>query len=713
MNRITIDPGIHIWLLAGTVEELRNHGVAVPSRVDEIMQRSLPMVNVPRFLNGEFRGLRTEAVGLLEALEVPDELAGVHYDKLVHEGLDDVSSSLRVKTTHFLEDRILGVGLKSYPFVVDWNRNGKKDLMVGDHDGFIYLYENIGTDDAPVLGDAKRLQCDDRNIDFKSFANPKISIAKFCGDDREFMVLGNYGGKIPIYPNRGGAGPYRFSLKDMFWARTEAGPIDLGNYVYPQTFDWNGNGLHDLVVGTIEGPIYLFLNTGNRQEPVFDDKVPIEGIETLMYPHPTFADMNGNGLPDLLLGHREGTVLLYENVGAPGQPEFESRGPLSKEDGKPVEVFLLSHQCATDWNNDGRIDLLVGNDSGQVVLFRNVGTPARPVYDDGEMLKDNGGELISGVHPITSYVDWDGDGDLDLVVGHQEQVIRLFRNSGSRTEPRFDGFEELNEIVCDRKTLAARDPATAPYWDNEALLFNTEYLGNLAPSFVDWDGSGRPDLLLGNYAGLVYRFKRAAGRGDARFEPGEPLFCGGAPMRVAGFSTPIAVDWNNNGRLDIVCGDFLGRIHVYLNSGQGRDPVFDKHFMIRIDGQPVRIAARSIVEVADVDGDGRKDILVGHRWGGVFALLNKGTDAVPVFEKVERPVDESTEVWEQLYGSTRYGPGQEEAREVFPGLKNPHPLHTLETSCPRVLDWDGDGEAEWLVSQRYGRVFVVRPIGAR
>jgi len=606
------------WGFAAIVEEFRNAGIEIPDDIQRAKDEFLIKINIKRYVRDEYPARRDQVVKFLESVAVPDHLP----DRFTKAGslrfMTEPSDAMRVSIDRYLEDNILGVGLKSYPYVVDWDGVGGKDLLVGDHDGILYLFRNVGKAGQPMFGRGERVKCAVTGADFMAHANPKITIARFCSDGKEFMVLGNYGGTMPIFENRKKSAGYEFTLPEVDHIRSKEGIIDLGNYVYPEAFDWNNDGFPDLIVGTIEGTIYLILNTGNTKSPVFEDPVPIEGIETLMYPHPTMVDWDGDGLTDMLLGHREGTVLFYKNVGEPGKPEFESRGPVLKENGEPVEVYMLSHQCPVSWNDDGIYDLLVGNDSGQVIWFKNIGIPNNPVFSEGEILKDEGGELICGVHPVITFTDWDSDGNLDILVGHQEETLRLFINENGI----FDQFQELTDIKYTRKNNE-NDDEIGRLWKDEGLYFSREYLGNLAPVMVDWDNSGLSDLVMGNYTGLLFHYRNIGEKGNPRFEQGRLLKIEGKPIRVAGFSTPIAVDWNNDGKIDIVCGDLLGRVHLFLNSSDGRGPLFERHAIVEINGEPAQFGPRSIVEVADIDGDGGNEWVISQRYGRI-CIFKKG-----------------------------------------------------------------------------------------
>ena len=699
-TRVTID---HLWLIAGMVEELRSFGADIPAEADDIVTESLLRINFAPYLNGIYPKRRARLIEIIESLDLPDGVPRSYRPE------DRFTSNPRLKpftTQHMLEDRVLGVGLKSYPYVIDADGDGRKDLLVGDHDGFIYLFINRGTNAAPAFTRGERLRAVDTGSPLIVQPNPKMTFGDLTGRGGPDLVLGNYGGRVAFLPNRADDGSLAYAMADATFLRTAKGEIDVGNYAYPELVDLRGDGVPDLVVGNIDGEILLFRNACRDGDPRFEAPVEVPGIEPLMYPCASFADWNGDGRLDLVLGHRDGTVWLYANVGTPDDPRFERVDEARHLDGRAVDVGLLSHPVAVDWDEDGLVDLVVGNDPGQVQVFINVGTSDAPRFADPLTLRDDGGELIMGVHSVFAMTDFNGDGRLDLLVGHETDRLRLFPNVGTATKPAFDDYTDLDDIAVAVDALAADDPDQQRFWALRGLEFDTEYLGNLAPCPVDWFDRGRNDLLIGHYSGLVYLFENVGTRTAPRYAPGRPLRRNGQLLRVAGFSTPVVCDWNNDGRLDVICGDLLGRVHVFLNTG-GDATDLAGHEMVHIDGEPVMLGPRSIVEVADLDGDGRKDVLVGNRWGDVYALMNVGTDSEPAFDAIEKVRDRSA-LWRQLYDGCQHAlhDGLKKLYDDLPGGDEPAPMNVVETSCPRVVDYDADGRREVLMSHRYGRVFV-------
>lgn len=699
-----------IWRVAGVVEEMRNAGAAIPDEAERIIDEALRKRNFSVYVRGEWPAKRDRLRELLEALPVPSAAEAVYRDPR-EKILRQESKLPPFRASNFLTDRLLGVGLKSYPYVVDFDANGTQDLLVGDHDGLIYVYLNEGSNAQPKFGKAFKLLAADTQRPLIVQPNPKLSFGDLTGDGAMDLLVGNYGGKVGFLTNLSQTGGWEFAVKNVRFLQTASGPIDVGFYAYPQLHDWNDDGALDAVIGNIDGELRVYRNDTVRGhgKVVFTEAGQIEGIEKLMYPYPIFHDWNADGRDDLILGHREGTLLIYLND-APKErpPKFISAGVAAHADGSPVDAGVLSHPFIADFNDDGKFDLVVGNDPGQILVFYNVGAAGRPVFGPAVQLHDGGGELIAGVHSVFTVADFTGDGACDLMVGQTED-LRFFANTGTPENPDFNDYRVLTAIDMSAKTRAARDPETAAHWNRGGLQFSTEYLGDVAPAACDWDGDGLNDLVVGSYSGLFYLFRNVGTKGEMKFDEGTLLrMRDGTPLRTAAFSSPVMRDFNADGVEDIISGDLLGRIHVFL-----RDPsdpnVFAKHMRIHVSDVTVELGPRSIVDFADISGDGRADLVVGNRTGDVFALLNVSDDVSrPRFDHVIRLQDDSP-LWRQLYDGYQYAAsdGLRARYESLPEADKPRPMNTVETSCPRVADIaSAQPGNELLVSSRYGRVYV-------
>jgi FG-GAP-like repeat len=212
-------------------------------------------------------------------------------------------------------------------------------------------------------------------------------------------------------------------------------------------------------------------------------------------------------------------------------------------------------------------------------------------------------------------VDIDGDGHLDILSGSYSRMERdmagLFQVLRGKGDGTFRKAEVLNGT--DGKPLII--PA-----DNDKQL--TEKICT-RPFAIDWDGDGRLDLVVGNFAGTFYWFK---GQGKGQFLPKpEPIKAGGAPLKLpSAHGDPFVIDLDGDGSPDLVSGCSNGGVYWARNrAGKGKLPDLEPFRQLIAPvppvkpGQPLREADlkgpthATRVWVADVNGDGKLDLLVG------------------------------------------------------------------------------------------------------
>jgi hypothetical protein len=195
--------------------------------------------------------------------------------------------------------------------------------------------------------------------------------------------------------------------------------------------DFDGDGIGDILTGSYPGELYFFKGEGKGQfaAPV---KLQRDGKNINLGPSSTvFAvDWRGTGRLDLLVGNMQGDLYLVPNDGSNAIPAYGTPWKL-EAGGQPIEAphHGDSQPVAADWDGDGLLDLIVGWGDGSVVWYRNVGsstesklakgiTLVQPAVwpsddDNAPPTKDN----KPGVRAKVCVVDWNGDGQLDLLVG--------------------------------------------------------------------------------------------------------------------------------------------------------------------------------------------------------------------------------------------------------------------------------------------------------
>lgn len=134
---------------------------------------------------------------------------------------------------------------------------------------------------------------------------------------------------------------------------------------------------------------------------------------------PTFVDLNRDGKLDMVVGNIHGDVRYALNVGTRTKPKMSKRVLLFTKF-TTLRVNGDSAPLAVDWDRDGQIDLLVGTGDGKVMFYRGsrkAGSPI-PAFANGVALKAAGREINVGNRSKLCATDWNGDGKLDLLVGN-------------------------------------------------------------------------------------------------------------------------------------------------------------------------------------------------------------------------------------------------------------------------------------------------------
>ncbi|UCF05996.1 MAG: VCBS repeat-containing protein, partial [bacterium] len=245
-----------------------------------------------------------------------------------------------------------------------------------------------------------------------------------------------------------------------------------------------------------------------------------------------------------------------------------------------------------DYDNDGDLDLACGNavggGTGSTTLYRNDGgiLTGDPVWNS---------TVYSTVTRGIAWGDYDGDGDLDLACGNQNDPNMIHRN--------------------DSGTLT-----TSPAWSSNSA--NTTY----GVAWGDYDGDGDLDLVCGNFAQANTLY-----RNDDGILTADPVWSSTPSNNTTGVAWG---DYDNDGDLDLACANYYSDLNtLYRNDGGTltTDPVWS----------PLTSAYTTSVAWGDYDGDGDLDLAFGTEWGSAIFRNDAG-------------VLTSTAVWAPLSGRTTY-----------------------------------------------------------
>jgi|GEM_PF-1347454 len=262
---------------------------------------------------------------------------------------------------------IQGGGNFSAPFVVDWDNDGKKDLLVAGGDGAIVLYQNAGSDAVPQLTAGAPVPADGASI---AVPGPAFAfVADWDNDGNKDLVVGDGQGLVRWYRNTGTDDTPRLTAAGFLQA---AGlDIQVPAPAAPIVVDWNADGKKDLLIGDGGGNVRVFLNTGTDAAPVLaaGSLIPLPSIAgvTRARARPFVTDVNEDGKKDLLVGDANGRIYVFLNAGTDAAPGFTPAATLSSQGGGIV-VTSNATPFIVDWDNNSIRDAVIGSNDGEVFL---------------------------------------------------------------------------------------------------------------------------------------------------------------------------------------------------------------------------------------------------------------------------------------------------------------------------------------------------------
>ncbi len=373
-------------------------------------------------------------------------------------------------------------------------------------------------------------------------------------------------------------------------------------------FDADGDEDKDLLLSDVSFPLMNLLTNGGDLDyaniSAQDSLFPANDIAVNLYNFPAafYLDVDNDELNDLLIAPNQRQFALnkdhvwhYKNTGSSSEAIFEWQEEAFLI-GDMIDVGERSYPSWVDYNNDGLLDLLVGNYgyfdlsdtsyTASLTLYENVGSLDEPAFElistDFSNLSQYG---LFGIYP--SFGDMDGDGDTDMIAGDSQGFLHYFENTAGASAPMELVEHSLYFLEVDNGDVAA-------------------------PCLYDVDSDGLLDLIIGEKAGKLNHLRNSSMGNELSFTT-ESTFWGSVDVRQNnfpfGYSSPFIFE--EDGQRYLLVNTYVGNIYLYTDLDQAEFTLLTTNFSAIDEGGVGGIS------IADLYGSGKPTLCVGNHRGGI------------------------------------------------------------------------------------------------
>jgi hypothetical protein len=548
-------------------------------------------------------------------------------------------------------ESFLGVGLWAWPMPLDYDGDGDTDLLVSCPDkpyNGTYYFENISKPSKlykysfgllgstvcklPLFEVGKRIDRGSHNI-APSYVGDEVRIITNGKEFKDYRSVGldngvtnGVRGNVWRYVDYDGDGALDIMI----------GVGDWKGYGWADGYDEKGVWLRE----ALHGYVYFVKNKGTSAKPEYAEPVKVQAadkpLDVYGNPYPNFADFDGDGDLDLLCGEFVDGFTYFKNIGNRTAPKYAAGVWIKDTAGCKVTMDLeMITPVAIDWDKDGDVDLICGDEDGRVAFVENIGkfdTARTPLFKNPRYFRQKADKVKFGALVTPDAIDWDGDGDLDLVCGNTAGYIGFIENLSGKgvakpkwAEPKYFQEDGENLRIMAGENGSIQGPCERKW-------------GYTTVKVADWDGDGLLDVIANSIWGKIVWYRNSGKQGTLKLEKARPIeveWQGEQPALAWGWlrpegkalltqwrTTPFATDWNSDGLTDLVMLDHEGFLAFFKREKRDGKLILNPPQRIFLDekGKPLQLnknkaggSGRRKLCLADWDGDGKVDILANSK----------------------------------------------------------------------------------------------------